>query len=273
MKPQINIFDKNFMPWGDCSTGIKQPRSFEYVTNRTEWDGITIFTDLCYDQVKKVNSRIKIAWQVESPAFHQASFDLAMRTLYDEFDYVFTYDEELAKTDPDKVKVVNFGGTTVINPRLDLQKSGICAVHSGKQLTANHELRKAVISLPMVNGYGRGTDRPFDRIEDVYSHYKYAVVIENHNCRNYFTEKITDAFACGCIPLYNGCTNINDYFDVQYTWRTLPELEQLLVRLSVNMDFPNILIENYTKVIAHYWTNEDWLWHNYLEAIYNDTQA
>lgn len=42
--------------------------------------------------------------------------------------------------------------------------------------------------------------------------YKYSLCIENTSKKNYFTEKFTDAILCWCIPIYYGCSNIDEYF-------------------------------------------------------------
>lgn len=41
----------------------------------------------------------------------------------------------------------------------------------------------------------------------------FSLVIENTSHHNYFTEKITDAIICKTVPIYWGCTNINEYYD------------------------------------------------------------
>lgn len=41
---------------------------------------------------------------------------------------------------------------------------------------------------------------------------KYTLAIENTSEPHYFTEKITDAFLCNCMPIYFGATNIFEYF-------------------------------------------------------------
>lgn len=42
--------------------------------------------------------------------------------------------------------------------------------------------------------------------------YKYTLCFENCSKKNYFTEKLTDAILCWTIPIYWGCSNIDDYF-------------------------------------------------------------
>lgn len=41
--------------------------------------------------------------------------------------------------------------------------------------------------------------------------YRYSLAIENWRGRNYFTEKVTDALLSWCMPIYWGCTNLDEY--------------------------------------------------------------
>ena len=45
--------------------------------------------------------------------------------------------------------------------------------------------------------------------------YAYTVVLENAQEKNYWTEKISDAYLSWCIPIYWGCPNIGDFFEPQ----------------------------------------------------------
>jgi hypothetical protein len=45
------------------------------------------------------------------------------------------------------------------------------------------------------------------------SSYRYSIVLENSQEKNYWTEKLADAFLGWCVPVYWGCPNIGDYFD------------------------------------------------------------
>lgn len=60
--------------------------------------------------------------------------------------------------------------------------------------------------------YGDG----FVPVEDKYNilrKYKYCLVIENCRIQNYWTEKLADSILSGCYTFYNGCTNINSFFN------------------------------------------------------------
>jgi hypothetical protein len=47
----------------------------------------------------------------------------------------------------------------------------------------------------------------------LHKHSMFSLVIENTNHHNYFTEKITDCILLKSIPIYWGCSNINDFYN------------------------------------------------------------
>jgi hypothetical protein len=50
--------------------------------------------------------------------------------------------------------------------------------------------------------------------EFIFSDSQFGVVIENVSHRNFFSEKILDCFLLKTIPVYWGCSNIGDFFDI-----------------------------------------------------------
>ena len=50
--------------------------------------------------------------------------------------------------------------------------------------------------------------------EFIFGDSQFGVVIENTSHRGYFTEKILDCFLLKTIPFYWGCSNIEDFFDI-----------------------------------------------------------
>ena len=49
--------------------------------------------------------------------------------------------------------------------------------------------------------------------ETVFATSQYGIAIENFSHRNFFTEKILDCFLLKTIPLYWGCSNIDEFFN------------------------------------------------------------
>jgi hypothetical protein len=91
-------------------------------------------------------------------------------------------------------------------------------VVSAKRFTAGHRKRLDFLARlrnrfgPRLDVFGRGIRDIEDKWEAL-REYKYHIVLENTSCRDYWTEKLADAFLAYCYPVYFGCTNIADYFD------------------------------------------------------------
>ena len=71
--------------------------------------------------------------------------------------------------------------------------------------------------------------------------YKYTIVVENSIHKDYWSEKLADAYLCGCLPFYYGCPNVSDYFE-----------EGALI--PINIKNPKEAIEIINKAIA----NNEW---------------
>lgn len=72
--------------------------------------------------------------------------------------------------------------------------------------------------------------------ETVFSDSQYNVAIENTQHRGYFTEKLLDCFLLKSIPIYWGCSNIEDYFDANgiITFTSIDDLIYKVNNLSEN---------------------------------------
>jgi len=94
----------------------------------------------------------------------------------------------------------------------------ISIITSNKTLSRGHKQRLDFIyKLKSELGdqleiFGSGFKSIPDKM-DAMQDFKYSLVIENSQHKNYWTEKIADAFLCNCYPIYFGCSNIYDYFD------------------------------------------------------------
>ena len=63
-----------------------------------------------------------------------------------------------------------------------------------------------------IDFFGKGIKEVKDKWE-VLAPYKYHIVIENSAHKDYWTEKLTDAYLSLCYPIYYGCLNIHQYFN------------------------------------------------------------
>jgi hypothetical protein len=89
-------------------------------------------------------------------------------------------------------------------------------ITSNKSLYPGHRERMGFIEFIQQSGldidiYGKGI-RPIDDKWDGQAPYKYSLVVENSSSPDYWTEKLADSYLAYCLPIYYGCTNIDDYF-------------------------------------------------------------
>lgn len=100
------------------------------------------------------------------------------------------------------------------------KKPGLGFLRGSKRRTEGHQLRHAVWdareqlsqSCPVpVNFIAGGVSRD-ERNQQFVN--QFVLVIENSRHENYFTEKLLDAMLARCIPIYWGCKNLGDFFDV-----------------------------------------------------------
>jgi len=157
----------------------------------------------------------------------------ALKKNYEQFfqyyDAIFTCDEELLSLDK-RFKFAPSGSNAPWTPKSHYgihKKTKNCSLlASPKKSTVGHALRHqlaeeyqekvdlfgGVLGSPRIgtDGFASSSHPPkTEAIKD----YRFSITIENDSYNNYYTEKITDCFANGTIPVYWGCPNIGDYFN------------------------------------------------------------
>lgn len=125
-------------------------------------------------------------------------------------------------------------------------------ITSNKSLFPGHKeriefldyIRKSDIDIDI---FGKGI-RPIDNKWDGQAPYKYSLVVENHAGPDHWTEKVSDSFLAYSLPIYYGCTNLEDYFP-----------EQAFIRIDIHK--PEEAVQIIRDAIAN---NE---WEKRLDAI------
>lgn len=75
-------------------------------------------------------------------------------------------------------------------------------------------------ALPELEWFGHGV-RDFARKCEVMDGYKYHVAVENHIAPHHWTEKLSDAFLCECLPFYAGAPDLAEDFPAE-SFITIP---------------------------------------------------
>lgn len=276
---EVNLIDAAFghltKPNGRYSSvHDKISAKVKFVRDLTYFNGITIFTDqyLATSAADNVQSKYKIGWLLETREVNSHSYNTFESYKY-KYDFVMTHDAELLRRYPDKTRMTIFGGTWIKtnNYGLHPKTQMVSMIYSDKKQLTGHALRHQVAG--QVNGvdlFGRGTPRPLKYKEEALIDYRFSIVIENSKTENYFTEKLVDCFAVGTIPIYWGCPNIGDFFDINgiIVVNNLQEIKEAVASLTENEYSKRIeAASNNLKLMLDCTVTEDWMYKNILKDL------
>lgn len=98
---------------------------------------------------------------------------------------------------------------------IPLKNRDLAWITSSLSFLPGHRLRMEFLSrireMPELDLFGRGL-RPIDDKWDGLAPYRYSIVFENFAGPDYWSEKLSDCFLAGTMPIYFGCTNLESYF-------------------------------------------------------------
>ena len=149
-------------------------------------------------------------------------------------------------------KISTLAGTKIVNN---------APGHLYRQLVHHNQLLqypityfRSITQLPHIYDYG---NNPFiDCKYKLFEEFQFAIIIENSRQINYFTEKIMDCILTKTIPIYWGCPNISDFFDIT-GWiilesDTLEELEKLDVLNDTYYNkYMDVIEKNYIEALQY----------------------
>jgi hypothetical protein len=151
-------------------------------------------------------------------------------TNHEKFDLILTGDEEILSSCPN-AKLFPYGTTWIKDFEFSEKEYCITSLIGGKTQCSGHVLRhlvpeksKSITSIPihLYNSINtaftlvpemRQMKSNLWKNELFYS--QFHIVIENVTEDNWFTEKLIDCFQTKTIPIYIGCGNIGEYFDLR----------------------------------------------------------
>lgn len=186
---------------------------------------IEIWID-CFYKLSENNSKKKIFVQIEPNEILKKNKDIIKNHNF--FDYVLTYEEEILSSVSNAVlfeygtKWVNIDDYKNTNKNFSI--STVCGF---KTITSNHRIRQKfwmnqekVLNpknffvsqhggVEMFDGNKILGSEKFPMFDSMFH-----VCIENVSKKYFFTEKLIDCFLCKSIPIYLGCPNINEYFNI-----------------------------------------------------------
>lgn len=127
---------------------------------------------------------------------------------------VFTHDAELASMSDIFVLTQCSGKSFLTHGEVYPKTKLVSIIASNKRMCAEHIYRQEIIKKfsQQCDHFGRGYNEIKNKEEGL-KDYCFSFALENATYPNMFTEKITDCFMTGTIPIYYGIKNIGDYFN------------------------------------------------------------
>jgi hypothetical protein len=273
---EINLFDTAFEHLitedGKYSHVFsKRTKYTSYVRNQNNYPGITLFTDMLINSniAPNVNSKFKIGWLMESRELHPYLYE-TFDQYKDQYDFILTHDPELLVKYPTKTKRYLIGGSW-INERdwgIHSKTRLVSMIYSKQHIMEGHKLRHTIAKKFTDSGieyYGHGSARPLANKVDGLKDFYFSIIIENSKQLNYITEKIIDCLTVGTIPIYWGCPNIAEFFNIEgfICFSSIDELDSILESLTPELYQSKLkyAYEN-LELAKQYAVTEDWLFNN-----------
>ena len=138
-------------------------------------------------------------------------------------DGIFTADQRLtteAGPDGKFLYCISNAAPWVMDRDVYSKSKLVSMVASNKGYTVGHQRRLKVVEAYYKErggddlfGWGLPQELPLTQKSTALKDYMFSFAVENANYPTYFTEKLTDCFACGTIPVYYGTTGVAQYFN------------------------------------------------------------
>ena len=151
-------------------------------------------------------------------------------------------------------------------------------IASNKGYTEGHRRRLRVVEAFVekfgqddLYGWGLTHELPLKEKSTGLKDYMFSFACENASYPTYFTEKLTDCFACGTIPVYYGTAGVAQYFNPEgiiflegaAPWNNIP-WEKLTEEYY---ESKHIAIRENFEIAASMRVSEDYLYGNYFYQI------
>lgn len=263
MKQPINLIGGGF---------AHSPSTAGYDNKYIEWlksehtSPISMYVDSSIMTIPSPKTK-NYAWLVESKTIQPQLYAWCednVDYLKQHFIQVFTHDKQLASKF-DIFTLTQCSGKSFLQQGSVYPKSKLVSmIASNKVMCSEHALRQQVVELyrDEVDLYGRGYRDIEDKREGL-TDYAFSITMENATYSNMFTEKITDCFMCGTIPIYYGIDNIADFFNPDGILQLHSDFTVADLSFSLYNSKIDAVRENY-KIAQEMLTAEDYIYDNFL---------
>jgi hypothetical protein len=265
-KQKINMVGGGFQH-DICSSAGSTPKLIEWVKgNHTAPISIHVGSAIHNQPVNK--NKKNFAWLQESKTIVPQDYDWVKQNINlieDNFELLFTHDKSILRLS-DKIKLVICNARPwVKNQELHHKTKLVSMIASSKIMCPEHQYRQKIIQKfrNKLDLFGRG----FRQIQEKdlgLKDYMFSIAMENGTYSLMYTEKITDCFSTGTIPIYYGSSDIGEVFN--------PEG---IITLDENFNIENLSLELYNsklnavkenfEITKHIPIAEDYIYKNFIK--------
>jgi hypothetical protein len=212
-KQPINMIGGGFQH--TLSTNTFEPKYIEWVKgNHTA--PISIYIDNALRSISTPSTK-NYGWLCESKTINTGLYNWCVNNiehLKQNFISVFTHDVGLIKVSDIFVLTLCSAKSFLPSGKIYNKTKLVSMIASNKVMCTEHKIRQQMINKFSgdCDHYGRGFNPIVDK-GDGLRDYCFSFAMENATYANMFTEKITDCFMYGTIPIYYGIKNIGDFFN------------------------------------------------------------
>tara|TARA_B110000977_G_C11011451_1_gene467841 strand:- start:291 stop:1091 length:801 start_codon:yes stop_codon:yes gene_type:complete len=198
-----------------CSSAGSVPKQMEWVKDGSAT--ISIHVDSGINGIKTDKSKENYAWLSESKTINTGLHNWSINNvsfLEENFEMIFTHDESLLPLS-DKFKMVICNAKPwVTDFGIHEKNKMLSMVASSKVMCPAHVIRQDTIKkfTGQMDHFGRGF-KVIGTKDNAIKDYYFSIAMENGDYPVMYTEKISDCFAMGTIPIYYGSNRINEIFD------------------------------------------------------------
>ena len=264
-KYKINLF---------CGDNLEPSSSALNDTKHVQWvyDGsgeVNIYvSQRALDALNDTSGKPTYIWLLESkqiiPQYYQWIID-NYEFVTSRVDGIFSCDKELCAKYP-KISYSLINAAPWVQDRKVHDKTKLVSmIASNKRMCEGHARRLQFVDKfrDKLDFYGRG----FNEIsckEDGLRDYMFSVGIENAVYDTYFTEKLTDCFACGTIPIFYGCKGVTEYFNEDGIIFLDDDFDLSTLTKDLYYSKMDVIKDNFERSI-NFPVAEDYLYLNYFK--------
>lgn len=255
------------------STSGFEPKYMRWVKGQ-QTAPISVYVDRALRNIPNPNTK-NYGWLIESKTIIGDIYSWCANNIkYLETHYikVFTHDVDLiGLSDVFELSISScksFLSYGEVYPKSKL----VSMVASSKTMCAEHQYRQEIVRKfsGQCDLYGRGYNPVHDKT-DALKDYCFSITMENGTYPNMVSEKITDCFMTGTIPIYYGIKNIGDFFNADGIIMLTDDFKIEDLTFELYQSKIEAVKENF-EITKNLLCSEDYMYINFIEPNLNKNE-